>query len=137
MPHPHPSSRGKRLTPQSSGLLQKFFAFVGQEPPQAQPDPETPRLQTVVAQLRTELITARFPQEPAEEDRIHALVERYVDLMKAGSQPSEQVVIALKRILRDAGIWPDGQPGLVSSEPGRLWDNVVGWCIQRYYFTDA
>lgn len=77
---------------------------------------------------------ARFPLEPAEEDRLRASVYRYVELMKAARQPSEEVVIALKRILRDAGIQSDGPIGEVGSGSPRLWDRVVAWCIHRYYF---
>lgn len=135
MPHSPQTPRGKQLTPRTAGLLQKFYAFVGREHQEAvRSDEDRPRLQLVVARLRTQLVNARFPLEGAEEDQLRASVYRYVELMKAAGQPSEEVVIALKRILRETGVQSDGPVADTGSGSTRLWDRVVAWCIQRYYF---
>ena len=136
MPHSPPSRRRPQLTPRSAGLLQKFFAFVGAESHDKQPA-DVPILQIVIAQLRFQLANAQSPHDVFDEERLRSTVCTYVDLMKAGHQPSEQVVIALKRILREAGVQSERPTGEARNDSTVLWDRVVAWCIQRYYFANA
>ena len=136
MPHPTHSTHRQRLTPRSTGLLQKFFTFIGREP-EAAPPHDAPPLQMVIGQLRFHLANLRFPLEASAEDRLRAVVFSYVDVMKASAKPSEQVVIALKGIFREAGIESDRPTGESLTDSNRLCDRVVSWCIQRYYFGET
>ena len=69
-------------------------------------------------------------------DDVYAVVD---DLQGAG-WPPERVIIAVKQIARDAGLTPSRSMSSIKAPVvGRdtVIVDIVRWCIERYYRTDA
>jgi hypothetical protein len=76
--------------------------------------------------------------QPARDD-LRADVWAYVDHLKAEGWPPERVSVAVKRVAHDAVFHPSAlsvtrtrSSGLATTDA--LFGEMVGWCIERYYY---
>ena len=93
-----------------------------------------------IHRLKAQLVTAVLPLSSSVMDDLRAAVHAYVDDRKADGLPPEKVIVELKSIARDSGISADpfassapADPGSPVTGTGTLLDQMVRWCIQRYY----
>ena len=96
------------------------------------------RAAELAAALRARIRNLPYPLTAAGEREIRQFVCDYADALKDLGVPSERVVIAVKREADDAGV-VRSQGHLSNTDPhvgnDRLVDNMVSWCIQRFYET--
>jgi hypothetical protein len=87
--------------------------------------------------LRERIATLRLPLTPSAKDGLRGAVCTYVDELKALGWLPERVIVAVKQLAREAGLKSSAWKVLTST-PNTASDNllveVVGWCIERYYF---
>jgi len=70
------------------------------------------------------------------ELEIRKRVWAYADTLKEMGLPPERVIVALKRVAREAGVDSTARMTTMPTElDGRdkLLVDMVGWCIERYY----
>ena len=132
MSQPSPIQRGQDLLPRAARLLQDLFHIRGYDTVGPTSRPAVP-VQDALQQLRSHVLGLQLPITPSEEEWLRPVVCDYVDAMKAAGRQTEQIIVSLKSVLRDGGIYSEA-PFEAPNETSRLWDRVVGWCIQRYYF---
>jgi hypothetical protein len=71
---------------------------------------------------------ARVGQAATPE--LRAAVQNYVRGLKASGYPPEQVLVAVKALIAEAGV----KRGVSADSPGAvLIDRVVAWCIEAYF----
>lgn len=86
--------------------------------------------------LRRQLADLQFPLSVAKRDDLRRSVNDYVDSLKTLEWPPERVIVAMKRIVNDAGLSSSARvtlPGVSIDERDALLVDMVGWCIKRYY----
>jgi hypothetical protein len=86
--------------------------------------------------LQERLALLRMPPDITTELEVRELVWTFVDNRKAAGWPPERIIVAIKQIVRDAGLHAST---MVAKRGGRLTsvddllDEMVGWCIHRYF----
>ena len=93
-----------------------------------------------IHRLKAQLVTAVLPLSSSVMDDLRGAVCAYVDDRKADGMAPEKLIVELKAIAREAGIRADPiaiseplDPGSPVTGTGTLLDQMVRWCIQRYY----
>ena len=85
--------------------------------------------------LRLALSSIKLPLSSEARGPLRAEVFAYVDALKAAGRPPEQVIVAVKKLVFDAGYQTTSH--IVYSEkvygPDALIVELVAWCIERYY----
>jgi hypothetical protein len=78
---------------------------------------------------------ARVGSAPTPE--LRDAINTYVRSLKASGYPPEQVFVAVKALIAEAGV--EKRRGSTASPDAALTDRVVAWCIEAYFpsTTDA
>jgi hypothetical protein len=95
---------------------------------------------TVALKLRRALTGLQFPLSHETISAVRSQVFDFVDDMKAQGWQAERIIVAVKRLANDAGVYVSPRivwsPEIVRG-PDSLMVAMVGWCIERYYQTGA
>jgi hypothetical protein len=87
--------------------------------------------------LRSSLAALHHPISATTRRALKATLCEYVDRLRDLGWPPERVIIAVKQLARDAGHYPTSQvilPGVKLAANDTLLVEMVGWCIERYYY---
>jgi hypothetical protein len=91
---------------------------------------------TSALKLRRALTGLQFPLSDEAIAAIRTRVFEFVDDMRAQGWQAERIIVAVKRLANDAGLYVSPRviwsPEIVRG-PDSLMVEVVGWCIARYY----
>ena len=72
----------------------------------------------------------------ARQEELRQLVCDVVDEFKSSGWPPERIIVAVKRIAADAGVFPSrdilSSTSALKNQDAALV-NMVRWCIDRYY----
>ena len=94
------------------------------------------RAEEIGGELHARLTDIRFPLDPSIEREIQRIVYSYADELKVLGLPPERVIVALKRVANEAGVYSTSRivPSASQLEgKDKLLVDIVGWCIERYY----
>jgi len=85
--------------------------------------------------LQARLDDLRFPLNDAAERELRDSVFAYADALKGLDLPVERIIVSVKRLANDAGIYASRHVPTRTELAGKdkLVVDLVGWCIQRYY----
>jgi hypothetical protein len=85
--------------------------------------------------LRACLAELTHPLTPSTRDGVKDAVCEYVARRHARGWPPERVIVALKQVAREAGLYPSHRVTADEhlSAPDKLLVEMVGWCIEAYY----
>jgi hypothetical protein len=72
---------------------------------------------------------------PSATPKLRAAVRSYVRGLKASGYSPEEVFVAVKALLAEAGIKHRGRS--VRSRDAELADRIVAWCIAAYFAPDT
>lgn len=75
-------------------------------------------------------IVRAMREGPKATPELRAAVQEYVRRLKASGYPPEQVIIAVKALVAEAGIARRAWGDRVQSD---IPDRVVAWCIEAYF----
>jgi len=90
---------------------------------------------TSALRFRQSLTGLQFPLSREKAESVQACVVAFVDDMKAQGWPAERIIVALKRLANDAGLYVSPRVVWAPEVPrgaDSLMIDMVGWCIQRY-----
>ncbi len=97
------------------------------------PTPYTGDLGSLATQLQHQLSRIDFPLSQALRATVYECVCEYVDAAKTLGWPPERVIAEVKQVAAETGF-----RSVASTAPRRrgadlLLDDMVAWCIERYY----
>jgi hypothetical protein len=72
---------------------------------------------------------------PSATPELRDAVQNYVRGLKAIGYPPEQVLVAVKALIAEAGIKQRG--GSARRRDAELADRIVAWCIAAYFASDT
>ncbi len=91
---------------------------------------------TSALKLRRALTGLQFPLSDEAISGIRGQVYEFADAMKADGWQPERIIVAVKRLANDAGVYVSPRvvwsPDLVRG-PDSLMVDMVGWCIERFF----
>lgn len=90
----------------------------------------------IAGALHAGLSQVTFPVTPFVQSKVRLQVCEYTDELKALGVRPERVIIAVKRVAREAGIVSESLV-VPTSQPrdgkDKLLVDLVSWCIEQYY----
>ena len=89
------------------------------------------------AALRQRFDALEHPVSEAAREALRGDIGEYVDRVRGLGWPPERVIIAVKHLARDAGLYPTTRVLVHDAQldaADTLLVEIVGWCIERYYF---
>ena len=109
--------------------------FCGQTPRSTTTMPDHDRAVALASALQARLDDVRFPLNNTTERELHDSVFAYADALKGFDLPVERVIVSVKRLANNAGIYASRNVPTRAALAGRdkLIVDLVGWCIERYY----
>jgi hypothetical protein len=87
-------------------------------------------------ELRSSLAALQHPISATARKALRRVVCEYVDRLRDLGWPPERVIVAVKHVAREAGLYPSKQvmSAVNLAAEDALLVEMVGWCIERYYY---
>ena len=89
----------------------------------------------IASRLLARLDDLRFPLDASAERELRETVFDYADVLKAFGLPPERIIVSVKRLANESGIYASRLVPTRAHLDGKdkLIVDMVAWCIERYY----